>query len=196
MRPRVFLGLCLVRFLGKIPLYLGEKLYKIGVFIQSLAVVVMKPNDLISYSQYEYSKFESVKDWGDDRLEKGLLPSEKELLVRLPVEKGRLLLLGIGGGREAIPLAKMGFEVTGVDFVPNLVEKAIENATQQGLKIEGIVQDISKLDLPSESFDLAWLSIDMYSFIPTRQRRVEMLRRINSVIKERGYFICQFQWVI
>jgi hypothetical protein len=34
----------------------------------------------------------------------------------------------------------------------------------------------------------------MYSCVPTRGRRVEMLKKINNALKPGGYFICQFRW--
>jgi SAM-dependent methyltransferase len=123
-----------------------------------------------------------------------LHPDEQALLARLHLTGGRLLLLGVGGGREAIPLAQMGFAVTGVDFVPAMVEKAKENAARHGMRIEGLVQEISKIDVPAGAYDVAWLSAAMYSCVPTRGRRVEMLQRIGKALKPGGYFICLFRW--
>jgi 2-polyprenyl-3-methyl-5-hydroxy-6-metoxy-1,4-benzoquinol methylase len=124
----------------------------------------------------------------------GLNPDEKALLEKLPVKEGRLLLLGVGGGREAIPLSQMGFEVTGVDFVPEIVERARKNATRYGVKFEGLVQEISEIDVSPESYDVVWLSAAMYSCIPTRSRRVAMLGRIFKALIPRGHFVCQFHW--
>jgi SAM-dependent methyltransferase len=124
----------------------------------------------------------------------GLHPDEQALLTKLSRTEGRLLLLGVGGGREAIPLAKMGFEVTGVDFVPEMVEKAREKADYHKVKIKGLVQEISKIDVPAGSYDVVWLSAAMYSCVPTRGRRVQMLRRIGKALKPGGHFICQFRW--
>jgi SAM-dependent methyltransferase len=180
MRPRVIFGRLLIR---------------LGRFIQSLALMVMRPNDLVEFSRQTYASRRMVEDYcRDDVMYPGLHPDEQALLAKIQLTGGRLLLLGVGGGREAIPLAHMGFEVTGVDFVLEMVEKAKENASRHGVQMEGLVQEISRIDVPAESYDVAWLAAAMYSSIPTRERRVEMLKRISKALKPGGYFMCQFRW--
>jgi hypothetical protein len=62
------------------------------------------------------------------------------------------------------------------------------------VNILGIVQEISKLDLPEGYYDIAWLANSMYSSIPTRKRRLDFLRRIHQALKPGGYFFCSFHW--
>jgi len=174
---------------------LGRFLTRFGRFIQSLAVMIMKPDDLVEFSRHAYSGPGALEEWTRrELLELGLRQEEKVLLEKIPIKKGKLLLLGLGGGREAIPLAKIGFQVTGVDFVPFLVQQAKKNALNQGVVLEGLVQDISKLAVDSNSYDLACLFSAMYSCVPTRTRRIEMLKRILKALKPGGYFLCQFQF--
>jgi SAM-dependent methyltransferase len=170
-------------------------LVRLGGFIQSLAVVVMRPADLVEFTRHTYAMPRTVESWGrEDLLASGLQPEEKRLLEKLPIKQGQLLLLGVGGGREAVPLAQMGFDVTGVDFIPEMLEKAKENAARRGVKIQGLVQDISRLDVPEASYDIVWLSAALYSYLPTRQRRVEMLKRVVKALRPGGYVACQFSW--
>ncbi|MCJ7663847.1 MAG: class I SAM-dependent methyltransferase [Desulfobacterales bacterium] len=155
----------------------------------------MRPDDLVEFSRQTYARENMVEDLGSEDLAyPGLHPDEQALLESLHLTEGRLLLLGVGGGREAIPLARMGFEVTGVDFVPEMVEKAKANAARHGVQMEGLVQEISKIDVSAGSYDCAWLSAAMYSCVPTRGRRIEMLQRIGKALMPGGYFICQFRW--
>jgi SAM-dependent methyltransferase len=170
-------------------------LIRFGGFIQSLALMVMRPNDLVEFGRQTYAGERMVEGLGrQDLVYPCLHPDEQALLERLPLKKGRLLLFGVGGGREAIPLAKLGFEVTGVDFVSEMVEKAKKNAASHGVKIEGLVQEISQLDVLANSYDVVWLSSAMYSCIPTRSRRIATLKRISKALKPGGYFLCQFRW--
>lgn len=172
---------------------LGHLVARLGRFIESLTVVVMRPDDLMEYSRRQYSGPEALSEWGEDSLlDEGLYPAEEDLLAQVPLKSGRLLLLGLGGGRDAIPLARMGFEVVGVDFIKDMIKKARENAARHGVALQGLVQEISHLEVPPASFDLVVLSPSMYSSIPTRTRRVEMLKRIHNALKPEGYFLCQF----
>lgn len=170
-------------------------LLHLGAFIQSLPVVVMRPDDLVEFSRQAYARPHDVEGWAEDGLvDSGLTTDEMDLLKEVPETKGELLLLGVGGGREAIPLARMGFRVTGVDYVPAMVERARQNAARRGVCIEGLVQEISRLDVPADTYDVVWLSRAMYSCVPTRARRVEMVRRIARSLKPGGFFLCQFHW--
>ena len=172
---------------------LGQLLIRMGAFMQSLPVNVMKPDDLIEFSRRTYAKPDDVESWAEDELvEAGLNEDERALLDLLPVHAGKLLLLGVGGGREAIPLAQSGFQVTGVDFVPAMVARAVENAGRRGVTMEGLVQEISDLDVPAGSYDVVWISRAMYSCVPTRARRVAMVRKIAEALKPGGYFVCQY----
>jgi len=178
MRPRVALGKFLVRT---------------GHFIQSLAVVVMKPRDLIEFTRLTYAHPQDIQGWADrDLVDSGLTPAEESILKRIPLAGGRVLVLGSGGGREAIVLARRGFRVTAIDFVPGMVESAVANARDRGVEIDGLVQDITMLDVPERSFDIVWLTIGLYSSVPTRKLRTALLERIGSALREGGYCICGF----
>jgi SAM-dependent methyltransferase len=176
-----------------IRIHLGKQVIRLGRFIESLAPVVMRPDDLIEFSKQRYHRAGSVEEWGnEDVVIGGLSPLEKELLEQVPCKQGRLLLLGLGGGREAIAFAHLGYEVLGVDYLAEMVAKARENAAKQGVSIQSRVQEISRLEMPPHTFHLAVLFAAMYSMIPTRRRRVEMLRRIGRSLKPGGYLLCQF----
>lgn len=174
---------------------IGEKILSFGGFVQSLAVAVMRPNDLIEFGRRTYAQKSNVAGWAsDDVIRSGLSPDEEALLKKLPLRKGHLLLLGVGGGREVIPLARLGFAVTGLDFIAEMVEKAKDNARRNGVTMDGLVQELSQLDLTRKTYDIVWLSAAMYSCIPTRKRRTAMLRKIHESLKPGGFFVCQFHW--
>jgi 2-polyprenyl-3-methyl-5-hydroxy-6-metoxy-1,4-benzoquinol methylase len=113
---------------------------RLGEFLKSLTVVVMRPDDLIELSHQTYAQPQRVAGWSErDLVNPGLRPGEMLLLKQVPQTGDRLLLLGVGGGREAIPLARMDFTVTGVDFIPAMVEQVKTNAARCGVNIKGLV---------------------------------------------------------
>ena len=170
-------------------------LLQLGDLFQPLAIMIMKPDDLIEFSRQTYANPYNVNECTrEDITDSGLDPDEKALLEKLPTKQGNLLLLGLGGGRDAIGLSQSGFDVTGIDFLPQMVERALLNTKKRGISIKAFVQEISQLDFPDNAYHVVWLSSAMYSCIPTQQRRTAMLRKIHQALIQNGYFICQFQW--
>lgn len=181
--------------MGRSRISLARFLIRLGQKMPALALVLMRPTDLVEFSRQSYASSRAVDDWSHDRfIDEGFTRLERDLVERIPLKSGRLLQLGIGGGREAIPLARRGFEVTGVDYVPGMAERAIANAAKRGLTVQGLVQDIARLRVPAEAYDVVWFSPRLYSVIPTRRRRVELLRRLGKALRPRGYVLCQFHW--
>ena len=56
--------------------------------------------------------------------------------------KGRVLDVAMGNGRNAIYLAKAGFEVEGVDMSPEAVNMALESSQKAGVAIRAKVADL------------------------------------------------------
>src|SRR5438034_6120105 len=87
---------------------------------------------------------------------------------RLGITKGRKVLdLGCGDGTTALPEAKLGAEVLGIDIARNLVEAGNKRAAEQGLtNLKFHEGDASNLaQVPDKSFDLV-ISIFGAMFAP------------------------------
>jgi len=67
--------------------------------------------------------------------------------------KDRVLDVACGTGNTAIPLARRGAVVTGVDIAPNLLMQARERAAVEGLAITFDEGDAEQLPYPDASFD-------------------------------------------
>ncbi|MFA4923259.1 MAG: class I SAM-dependent methyltransferase, partial [Ignavibacteriaceae bacterium] len=67
--------------------------------------------------------------------------------------KAKVLDLGCGAGRHALLLAKMGFQVTGVDQSAKLLSVAVDEAKKNGLHAKFIKDDIRTVFF-SEKFEL------------------------------------------
>lgn len=87
----------------------------------------------------------------------------------LPTNKdARILELCCGTGRLTIPIAKDGYNISGVDYTASMLKRAKEKASQAGLKINFIEADIRTLNL-QEKFDLIFLPLTLFIiYIKTR----------------------------
>ena len=67
----------------------------------------------------------------------------------LPKNKdARILELCCGTGRLTLPIAKDGYDISGVDYTASMLHQAKMKASEAGLKINFIQADIRTLDLP------------------------------------------------
>jgi SAM-dependent methyltransferase len=106
-----------------------------------------------------------------------LLPGALEFLDHLKVAPGtRVLDLGCGAGQIAIPAAKAGAEVTGIDIATNQIEAARAQAAAAGLTVRFEEADAEELPFADDSFDLV-VSLFGAMFAPRPDRvAAEMLR--------------------
>jgi SAM-dependent methyltransferase len=91
------------------------------------------------------------------RIAQTMRESGETLVQRLGVTKGlKVLDLGCGDGTTALPAAKLGAEVLGVDIARNLVEAGNKRAREHGLTNctfqEGDASNLHQL--PDQTFDL------------------------------------------
>jgi len=56
--------------------------------------------------------------------------------------KGRALDLAMGGGRNAVYLAKIGYETEGIDISREAVDTALELALESGVHLKAHIQDL------------------------------------------------------
>ncbi len=76
-------------------------------------------------------------------------------VTRLPVKSGdRVLDIACGTGNSAIPMARRGAIVTGVDIAPNLLVQARERAAAENLSVAFDEGDAERLPYPDASFDM------------------------------------------
>lgn len=106
-----------------------------------------------------------------------LEPGALDYLKRLDIAPGtRVLDVGCGAGQLAIPAARAGADVTGIDIATNLVEEARRRAAEQGVTARFEEADAEELPFADASFDLV-VSLIGAMFAPRPDRVVaEMVR--------------------
>jgi SAM-dependent methyltransferase len=98
---------------------------------------------------------------------------------------GRALDLGCGPGRNAIRLARAGFEVDAVDISPAAIAWAQERATAAGVAVRFRCGDIFRAELPPGRYDLVYDSGCLHHLPP--HRRVSYLALLAQALAPGGY---------
>lgn len=107
-----------------------------------------------------------------------LEPGALDFLARLAVAPGtRMLDVACGAGQIAIPAARAGVRVTGLDLAPNLVAQARRRADAEGVDARFDEGDAEALPYDDASFDLV-VSLIGAMFAPRPERVAAELLRV------------------
>ncbi len=90
----------------------------------------------------------------------GLKPDRTLMEYAKIVPEGVVLDLGIGEGRNALFFAKMGYEVEGVDISQTAIEKCLQRAETQNLKVKAEIKDLKEMGIAQGKYSLiiaAWV---------------------------------------
>jgi ubiquinone/menaquinone biosynthesis C-methylase UbiE len=89
------------------------------------------------------------------RIAEQISASGEEFIKRLDLKAGdRVLDVACGSGNLAIPAARTGATVTGVDIATNLLEQARERAKSEGLTVQFDEGDAEQLPYGDAAFDV------------------------------------------
>jgi cyclopropane fatty-acyl-phospholipid synthase-like methyltransferase len=110
-------------------------------------------------------------------------------LIKKDNPHGKILDLGCGRGRNSILLAKLGFEVWGVDLIPKALNEAKKAAQVEKLngKVHFEKADVLNLPFEKDSFD-GIIDRGCFHHI-VKQDWAKYRRNINKVLKDDGYFL-------
>lgn len=89
----------------------------------------------------------------------------------------RVLDIGCGSGTAALVAARRYCEVTGIDYVPALIDRAKRRARAEGFDIDFRVADAQALPFSDGDFD-AVLSVFGVQFAPNQQQAADEMLRV------------------
>jgi SAM-dependent methyltransferase len=96
-----------------------------------------------------------------------------------------VLELACGTGRACIPIARIGFAVTGLDIVPGMLDQARRRS--RDLPIRWVVGDARAFDL-GETFRLIFLTGNAFQLFLTNDDQAALLERVRSHLHDEGLF--------
>ena len=106
-----------------------------------------------------------------------LEPGALEFFARLQIAPGeRVLDVACGAGQLALPAARVGAAVTGVDIASNLIEQAQSRAQAAGLPIRFDEADAEDLPYDDAAFDVVFSLIGAMFAPRPRQVAAELVR--------------------
>lgn len=144
--------------------------------------VILADADQIVQRAYAGMTLDSAHSWTNST------SKEVEYLFDLKVVQSgnKVLDFGCGSGRHAIELAQKGCNVTGVDFVETLIDKASDNAQQISLNnLTFIHSDCRNINLEME-FDAAICLYDVIGSFPNESENIKVLENLVRHVKVGG----------
>jgi 2-polyprenyl-3-methyl-5-hydroxy-6-metoxy-1,4-benzoquinol methylase len=139
------------------------------------------PNTPLKGSSYWDARFQ------EQGFAYGEAPNDFLLSCTPQLTRGKALSLAEGEGRNAVYLAKMGFEVTAVDFSEVGLQKARALAHQHGVQIQCVCADLADFDMNSGRWDLV-ISIFSQPESAVRQR---LYGQLTQSLNPGGAFILE-----
>ncbi len=98
---------------------------------------------------------------------------------------GPILDLGCGTGRVALELAAHGFDVTGIDRDPALIDALRARARARALRVEAVPADARAFEL-GKTFALAILPMQVVQLLGGRDGRARMLAAVRRHLRPGG----------
>ena len=98
---------------------------------------------------------------------------------------GPVLEIACGTGRVSIPIARLGFAVTGLDIVAGMLERA--RGKSAGLPTRWVEGDARTFDL-GEQFRLIYLTGNAFQAFLTRADQGALLGRVRAHLHDEGLF--------
>src|SRR5215831_11839551 len=146
-----------------------------------------------STTQLKSLKSRLQKTWmaGDyDRFSRYMEDGARQYYEHLEIPPGaKLLDVACGSGQLALMASRDGFNTTGVDIAENLIERARERATAEGLNARFEVGDAEALPFPNATFDVV-VSVIGAMFAP----RPELVAREFLRVCAPGGTIAMANW--
>lgn len=125
--------------------------------------------------------------FGADGYLYGTEPNEflREHVGSLP--RGRVLCVAEGEGRNAVFLARQGFEVSSIDLTEAGVAKTRRLATQRGVNVDAVTGDLATADLGIQSWNGI---VSIFAHLPPATRR-DLHRRVADALAPGGVFLLE-----
>ncbi|NWF86713.1 class I SAM-dependent methyltransferase [Candidatus Bathyarchaeota archaeon] len=119
------------------------------------------------------------------------LGKPRKILVNLVekgiIKKGKALDICCGAGTNAVYLAQIGFDMTGIDISSKAIEYAEQKAEQANVKIRLMVQNFLTLPFQDEEFDFVF-DMGCFHHVEVKDRNT-FIKGVYRVLKKGGTYL-------
>ena len=119
---------------------------------------------------------------------------ENEMINRFFINCKKIMVLAAGGGREVLALVKMKFEVEGFECNESLVEFSQEFFRNES--INSSIEYVKPNHCPDNNkiYDGVILGWGGYNHVKGREKRINLLKEINSHLEIGSPLLVSFWW--
>ena len=119
---------------------------------------------------------------------RGALPSESVALLAELAGSGRVLELGIGTGRLALPLRERGVEIEGIDASPAMVDRLLSKPG--GREIPVTVGNFADLEVHGK-FSLIFVAFNTFFALPSQEDQLRCFGAVSMHLGPGGAFLIE-----
>jgi len=143
---------------------------------------------LIDEIYYDTSKMYYKEEYN----KQGLWNWEKRMIDKYFYACNKLLIIGVGGGREVLALHKSGYDVDGFECNPKMVEYANTLLEAEGItqKVQVCSRDIRQYGM--KVYDGIIVGWGAYMSFLGKEERINLLRNLRNQVKENSPILLSF----
>lgn len=127
----------------------------------------------------------------DDAVETQVIAPMLDLLAELTGD-GSALEFAIGGGRIAVPLYRRGFDVTGMDVSPAMID--VLHAAVPAEDLPATVGNMATDDAPGSGYQLVYLIYNAISCLLYQDEQIACFQNAARHLRPGGHFVIEV-WV-
>ena len=139
-------------------------------------------DSLVSQWYEEKKNVQEMRQWNP-----ALKAWERTVIGHFP-PRARILDVGCGLGREAFPLADLGFDVVGIDISKEVISQVTQLSAEKGYNIPFLAYDGKSLPFPDDSFDVVLIWAQTFGLLYGEAFRQSYLTECRRVLKTGGLF--------
>ena len=121
--------------------------------------------------------YDETRDFDEASFQKAL----KAIVSIVPPDRySKIFEPGIGNGRIAIPMNKLGYEVTGIDISQKMLDELSDKIKKNGLQgIKFMLGDVTRIPFNDLSFD-ATIATHLFYFVSEWEKACDEIARVTK----------------